>query len=121
MKKILIIDDHRAGADLLAKLLNVLGHDTKAAYDGLRGLQLAMSWNPDVIFLDLLMPDLDGFDMVAKFRSRPETKDAMIVALTGVGAPELMTATTDAGFDHYMEKPATAGSLLKVLSGRTVH
>lgn len=121
MKRILIIDDHRAGADSLAKLLTVLGHDARAAYDGLRGLQLAMAWNPDVIFLDLLMPDLDGFDVVAKLRARPETKDALIVALTGVGAPEMMTAATEAGFDKFMEKPATADSLIKVISGRTVH
>lgn len=121
MKKILIIDDYRTGADSLAKLLMVLGHDARVAYDGLRGLQLAMAWKPDVIFVDLLMPDLDGFDVVAKLRARPETKNALLIALTGVGAPEMMTAATDAGFDHYMEKPATANSLVKVISGRAVH
>lgn len=121
MHKILIVDDNRGAADSLAKLLTLLGHETQTAYDGLTALEIAFEFQPDVIFLDLLMPDLDGFDVLAKLRQRPETKHARIVALTGVGNDELAVAVRQAGFDLYMQKPATADTLVKALSGRTLH
>lgn len=121
MHKILIVDDNRGAADSLVKLLTLLGHDARAAYDGLQALDVAVEIQPDVIFLDLLMPDLDGFDVLAKLRMRPETKNARIVALTGVGGDELAAAARQAGFDLYMQKPATADTLIRALAGRTIH
>src|SRR5688572_32368062 len=101
MKKVLVVDDNAPAADSLAKLLRLLGHESRAAYDGEKAVSIAANWQPDLVILDLVMPELDGFEVLSQLRSQPKTTGAKFVALTGIG-PTLKDMAKYAGFDTYL-------------------
>ena len=120
MKKILIVDDNEPAANSLVKLLRLLGHESRAAYEGMKAVSIAVDWQPDLVILDLMMPKVDGFEVLSQLRSQSSTSGAKIVALTGVG-PQLMDMAKFAGFDMYLEKPATAEQLSRILAEPMLH
>jgi DNA-binding response OmpR family regulator len=75
------------------------------------------AFHPDVVLLDLGMPNLNGFDTCRRIRELPWGHSVMIVALTGWGSPEDRRRTNEAGFDHHFIKPVEYASLMKVLDG----
>ena len=82
MAKILFVDDSRDNADSLATFFKLLGHETEVAYDGDTAVELTSQFAPDIAFIDIQMPMLDGFDTAKEFRSRLGDKPVLI-ALTG--------------------------------------
>ena len=81
--RVLIVDDHRATADTLARLVRAWGHDVECAYDGETGLALAVGFMPDVILLDLVMPHVSGSLLAVKVRQLAQLKECLMIAITG--------------------------------------
>jgi PAS domain S-box-containing protein len=114
--RILIVDDNRDGADSLSELLQMMGSDTRTAYDGQQGVDIAGEYRPDVILLDIGLPKLNGFEACRLIREQPKGKDAVIIAMTGWGQEEDRRRSREAGFDHHMVKPVDLQALMKMVS-----
>jgi PAS domain S-box-containing protein len=104
-QRILVVDDNRDAANTLAILLRVLGAEVNTAYDGNAAINAMSTEKPDVVFLDIGMPGMDGYEVAAKVRSRPEWQDVKLIALTGWGQEEDRRRTREAGFDMHLTKP----------------
>src|ERR1700754_2525645 len=82
-ERILIVDDQQDVADALARLVSALGYEAKSIYDGHRAIDAAANFLPDLVFIDIGMPGIDGYETVQRLRSRRECAHAILVALTG--------------------------------------
>jgi PAS domain S-box-containing protein len=117
--KILVVDDSRDAADTCAMLLELSGHHVQTAYTGQRALELAETFRPHVLLLDIGLPDLDGYQLARKIRACSWGKGAVLVALTGWGQEQDRRRAFEAGFDHHLTKPIaveTVEGLLQSLS-----
>ena len=114
-KRILVVDDNADNADSLGRLLERMGYEAATAYDGHSALERARTFEADVIFLDLGMPGLDGFEVCRRLREQPAAKRPSIVALTGWSREEDRERTRDAGFDSHLVKPVDSATLARVL------
>jgi two-component system CheB/CheR fusion protein len=114
--RILIVDDSRDGADSLAMLLRLMGNDTRTAYDGQEGLEVAEGFRPDVMLLDIGLPKLNGYEACRAVREQPWGKSIVLIALTGWGQEEDRRRSRAAGFDHHMVKPVEPHALMKLLA-----
>jgi CheY-like chemotaxis protein len=112
-KRILIVDDNRDAADSLAKLLSLQGHATESAYGAVQALELQTSFSPDVVLLDIGLPDMDGYEVAEHMRAKGSR--AVIVALTGYGQAEDIRRAYDAGFDAHVTKPVALADLQRIL------
>ena len=115
-RKILVVDDNADAAESLAALLSISGHETRMAHDGPEALQQAERFHPDVVFLDIGMPTLDGHETAKLIRRQPWGKQMVLVALTGWGQNEDRRRSKDAGFNHHLVKPADPAVVEKLLS-----
>ncbi|WP_165251718.1 hybrid sensor histidine kinase/response regulator [Paludisphaera soli] len=114
--RVLVVDDNRDSANSLSRLLALDGHDVHTAYEGVQALAEAAAFPPDVILLDLGLPDRNGFEVAAELRAAPDFRDTMIVALTGWGQPEDRRRSREAGFDHHLVKPVEIEALRSILA-----
>ncbi len=105
-RRILIVDDNVDAAESLRMLIETQGHRARAAFDGDSALSVATEFRPEVVFLDLGMPKMDGYTVCRRLRSAPRGEELVIVALTGWGQDSDRTRTAAAGFDHHLVKPA---------------
>lgn len=105
MSKILIVDDDTAILELIKVNLELLGHEAITASDGVKGFALARQELPDLIILDVMMPDVDGFTVANRIRNNPSTKDIPILMLTALSMIQDKTKGFDAGVDDYLVKP----------------
>lgn len=113
--RILVVDDNRAAADALAKLLALRGHETRAVYTGEDAIGRAPEYAPDVILLDIGLPDMEGYDVARTLRNE-HASEATIVALTGFGQESDVRLAVRAGFDHHLTKPAGLADIEAVLA-----
>ena len=114
MANILFVDDSRDSADSLVTFFKLLGHRTEVAYDGDSAVELTQQFQPDIAFIDLQMPMLDGFDTAREFRTRLGEKPVLI-ALTGQDWDRTGTEADRAGFDGFLQKPAQASALARLV------
>jgi PAS domain S-box-containing protein len=115
-RRILVVDDNEDAAESLAALLTISGHETRMAHDGPDALLQAGQFHPDVVFLDIGMPTLDGHQTAKLIRQQPWGKDMVLVALTGWGQSEDRRRSKDAGFNHHLVKPADPAVVEKLLA-----
>jgi CheY-like chemotaxis protein len=120
IRRILVVDDNEDAAASLAMLLEQLGHVLAIAHDGQEGLEKARSFGPEVVFLDLGMPRMDGFETARHLRSLPRGRELLLVALTGWGQEQDQERTREAGFDCHLLKPLEVGALNKIMSGELI-
>jgi DNA-binding response OmpR family regulator len=111
------VDDNRDGADSLAMLLRFMGNETRTAYDGQEGVEVAAEFRPAVILLDIGLPKLNGNDACRHIRAQAWGKHTIIIAVTGWGQEEDRRLTHEAGFDHHMVKPVNPKELMQLLAG----
>ncbi|HEX2538335.1 MAG TPA: ATP-binding protein, partial [Pseudolabrys sp.] len=104
--RVLVVDDNRDAADSLAMVLNKSGHETFTAYTGERALQIGEREHPDVIVLDIGMPDMTGYEAAQRIRRTRWGNDILLLAITGWGQREDIERALKAGFDFHMTKPA---------------
>jgi PAS domain S-box-containing protein len=114
--RVLVVDDNVDAAESLAELLDLAGHATRIAHDGEQALRTAHEFRPEVVFLDIGMPGKDGYEVAKALRGRPETQQAVLVALTGWGAQDDRARSRSAGFDHHLTKPAGMAAVEGLLS-----
>jgi signal transduction histidine kinase len=114
--KILVVDDLAASAETLMTLLQMEGFEVKVASEGMAALKIAEDFRPDVVLLDIGLPGMNGFEVAHRLRTQPESRDALLIALTGYGEAESRTRSAQAGFDFHMVKPADVNLLLSMLA-----
>src|SRR5262249_8664660 len=112
---VLVIDDNREAADSLCFLLRAWGFNAHAAYGGDDGLRAAQQCRPAVIICALAMPQVSGFEVARRLRTGSALADVFLVALTGFGGAEFRARAVEAGFDHYLVKPADPDALRSLL------
>ena len=113
---ILVVDDNVDAANSMSVLLSMLGHVVETANDGRTALLRAPVLLPDVVFLDIGLPRMDGYAVARALRSLPMLDRTMIVACTGYGREDDRAKAQDAGFDRHIVKPAQADTLIEILS-----
>ncbi len=116
--RVLVVDDNQDAAMTLAAILRQQGHDVRVAFSGEEGLSKAGQFLPNVAFLDLNMPDLDGIQLARKLRSDPRTRRTRLVALTGMGRRSDMARTREAGFFAHLRKPASLDEVARLAGGQ---
>jgi CheY-like chemotaxis protein len=111
---VLIVDDHEDLAATLGQLVEHLGHEAHVARCALEGLALARKAEPDVAFLDVGLPEVDGFELARRLRLQGSS--ALLVAFTGFSGRAMLRRCLDAGFDRHLVKPALLGALSEVFA-----
>jgi len=115
MARVLVVDDNRDGADMLSLLLQTWGYETATAYSGMSALEVADTFEPDVVLLDLAMPGMSGVEVARRLRSQPGNRLVHLVALSGYGRTKDKIEASQAGFDCYLLKPVDDETLRAVL------
>ena len=115
-RRILIVDDDIDAAEALGELLRDCGHEVATAHDGPQALDRARLQRPDVVLLDIGMPEMDGYEVAKRMREELGLGDALLVALTGYGEDRHRRLTREAGFDHHITKPVDASKLEELLT-----
>jgi len=116
-QRILVVDDNHDAAESLTALLRVYGHDAQMAHDGPAALELAPSFQPSVVFLDIGMPGMDGYEVARRLRRMPGVEEARLIAITGFGREEDRQRSEEAGFDRHVTKPLDPRVLPSLISG----
>ena len=115
-RRILLVDDNRDAAETLAMLLELTGHETHIAYDGLEAVETAAKVKPDLVLLDIGLPKMNGYEVARRIRERPWGKNLVLVALTGWGQDEDRLKSREAGFDGHILKPVDPEALTRLLA-----
>lgn len=115
-KRILVVDDNVDGTTALALMLDLSGHDTRIAFNGPDALTIAFEFNPEVVFLDIGLPGMSGYEVAKHFRADPKLKSALLVAMTGWGTVEDRLLSKNAGFDEHLTKPVEPSAYDEILS-----
>ena len=116
--KVLVVDDNREVADSLARLICVLGHQASPAYDGPSALEKAAAESPDAVFLDIGMPNVDGYELLRRVRALGQAAGGGVpaVALTAFARSEDRTRALRAGFLVHVSKPVEPSELIATVA-----
>lgn len=118
--RVLVVDDNRDAAVSLATLLQMRGHEVHTANDGQEALERTQQWQPDIVFMDLGMPGMDGLEATRRIRALPHGALTRIIALTGWAQEADRERTRSAGMDSHLAKPVSLEALQKVLDSVNV-
>ncbi|WP_219134245.1 response regulator [Janthinobacterium sp. UMAB-60] len=110
-QRILVVDDNCDAADTLAELLEMYGHTVRTAYTGVQATERTLEFKPDIVFLDIGLPDISGYEVAVKLRQLPIPQQFLLVALTGYGQEHDRQAALQAGFNEHFAKPVDFGKL----------
>lgn len=116
-RRVLVVDDNRDVADSLALLLENLEADVRVAYDGRSALETVAAFKPEAVFLDLGMPEMDGYETAQRLRRHPDGKRVLLVALSGRDQKEDRRRSLEAGIDRHLAKPIDFSLLQALLAG----
>lgn len=114
-RRVLIIDDNVDAASLLSMVVSAYGHHAEVANSGRDGLEIASAFRPDIVFLDIGMPEMSGYEVAVALRQLPLLKDVYIAAVTGWNDASTRAQVISAGFNLHLTKPAAVESILDVL------
>jgi CheY-like chemotaxis protein len=109
------VDDNEDGAESIAMLLRIKGHEVRVSYDGESALRAFDNFAPQVVLLDIGMPGMSGYEVARRLRAVPTPPGALLVALTGYGQDEDRRRALEAGFDYHLVKPVDFDILLGLL------
>ena len=115
--RLLLVEDNLDSAEILSLLLEREGFDVRVALDGVEALSVLQGFSPDVAILDLGLPGITGYELIAQLKAKPELKACRFVALTGYSGSEVTKQTVTAGFDAHLTKPFDLSTLRRVMSG----
>ncbi|HVU11283.1 MAG TPA: response regulator, partial [Phototrophicaceae bacterium] len=111
MTKVLVIEDERYLLEDITELLQYTDFDVQAANSGTQGLEVAQEYIPDLIICDIMMPDLDGYQVLEQIRGNPDTANTPFIFLTAKADRDSMRQGMDLGADDYLTKPFTSTEL----------
>lgn len=114
--RILVVDDYADAAESLMMVLKAEGHTVEIASCGMNALEQAQIFLPQIILLDIGLPDLDGYEVAKRLRQLPEHQDTLLIAITGYGSREDIKLAHAAGFNHHLLKPIDFEKLFAMLS-----
>jgi DNA-binding response OmpR family regulator len=115
---VLVVDDNVDAAETLRALLELSGHTVKTAHGGQEALETLDEYRPDIVLLDIGLPDLDGYEVARRFRSHFGAACPLLIGLSGWGQDEHRKRATEAGIDAYYTKPINPAALTRLLEGR---
>lgn len=115
-RKVLVVDDDPDMAETLTVLVRLMGHEARCVTRSTDALDVAKSVRPDIAFVDLGMPKIDGYALARLFRETPELKDTTLVALSGHGLAEDRARARHAGFDAHVMKPVDPPLIESILA-----
>ena len=114
-RRILVVDDNRDLTEAAAFLLTTCGHDVRTAFDGQAALEIAREFQPEVVLLDIGLPEMDGYEVARRLRVQFGARSPVLVAVTGYGQNEDRIHALQRGFDHHLVKPVELQSLEAIL------
>ena len=114
--RILVVDDNKDSADSLGMLLRLKGNEIRTAYDGLEAVEVAETFHPELVLLDIGLPKLNGYEVARRIRQQPWGRDVILVALTGWGQDEDRRRSQEAGFNFHIVKPVELAALEELLA-----
>jgi len=114
--RVLVVDDNRDAAETLGALIGMMGHEVAVANDGHQALRMMASLQPHIVFLDIGMPGMSGYEVAEAARRDARLDGTRLVALTGWGGEADRARTREAGFDDHLTKPATIASIEAALA-----
>ncbi|MDQ3205232.1 MAG: PAS domain-containing protein [Pseudomonadota bacterium] len=114
--RVLVVDDNVDAADTMQSMLELLGHETRSVHTGLEAVSAVDSMAPDVVFLDIGLPDIDGYEAARRIRSMDPRHEVTLVALTGWGADADLQRSSDSGIDRHLTKPADPEMVRQILA-----
>jgi CheY-like chemotaxis protein len=120
-RRVLVVDDHFDTAEVLTVMLEMLGHEARCAYRGLDAISIAHEWEPDLVLLDIGLPDVSGLQVARSLRSNPATADCRIVAITCWDTPDHVARSRSAGCDVHIAKPLGLDLLRRILATTRTH
>jgi len=118
--RILVVEDDTDSAISLARLLTLFGYEIRVEKDGLAAVECARNFAPWAALIDLSLPTLDGCGVARRLRGQAETRDSVLIAMTGWGDDDHYVSSFQAGFDRYLIKPLTIETLMDALSATHV-
>ncbi|HEY8520014.1 MAG TPA: ATP-binding protein [Gammaproteobacteria bacterium] len=113
--RVLIVDDNQDAATLLAQLLELQGHETLSVFDGPQALAAGIAFKPQVVLLDIGLPQMNGYEVARRVRATPWGENVELVAITGWGQAEDKRRAMEAGFAHHLVKPVSGAALGELL------
>ena len=116
--RVLLVDDWPDAAEAMAALMRLWGHDTRIAHDGAAALDMATRYRPHVIFLDVGLPGIDGYQVARRLRANPSLHETFIVSITGCADAEAQRLSREAGCDGHLTKPVDPAGLERLLATR---
>ena len=119
--RVAVVDDNKDGADSLAILLRLQGHEVAVAHDGVDALAVAETLRPDVIVLDIGLPGLDGYEVARRIRRQPWSERLVLIAVSGWGQEKDKRQSEEAGIDYHLVKPVNPVDLERILAERRHH
>jgi len=114
--RVLIVDDNADSADSIAAILETSGHEVEVAYSAQKALEMAVEHQPDIVLLDIGLPDMDGYEVAKHLRQTPELKEMRLIAITGYGQESDRQRSREAGFDEHLVKPVEWQKLEELLA-----
>ncbi len=113
--RVLVVDDQADCAEVVSVLLTIMGYECQSALSGTDALARAETFEPDVVLLDLQLPDVSGYEVARELRRRAGKRPLHIAAVSGSSTPDIRARTHAAGFDQHLSKPTDAAKLRHVL------
>jgi CheY-like chemotaxis protein len=120
-RRVLVVDDNADALASLSRLVELLGNEVRRALDGLEALEIGRSFQPEIVLMDLGMPNLDGYEAARRIRQEPWGQQLLLIATTGWGQDEHRRRTAEAGFDRHLIKPIPVDLLREVLNETLPH
>lgn len=114
-RRVLVVDDNVDVADMLGKMLRLVGNEVQTSNDGPDAIEKCREFLPDVVLLDIGMPGMNGYEVARALRQEPCGTSVKLIALTGWGSDDDKRQTKEAGFDHHLVKPVQLADLEKIL------
>jgi PAS domain S-box-containing protein len=114
-RHLMVVDDNEDAAEMLSMLLEAAGHTVQVAHHGNEALRVAKETSPAMFFLDIGLPDMDGYELAKRLRQLDKTGDAVLVAITGYGQPEDRDKALRSGFNYHLVKPVNLEAVLEII------
>jgi CheY-like chemotaxis protein len=114
--RVVIIDDNQDAAHTMSMLVEQLGGSAQVAHDAVSGIAAVQDFQPDIVFLDIGMPGMNGYETCRRLRRQPSERHIVIVAVTGWGQSQDKQRAIDAGFDEHLTKPVDPTALASIFA-----
>ncbi len=119
-RRVLVVDDNKPSAKTMGWTMELMGYEVRLANDGPSAIEIAKSFRPHVVLLDIGLPGMNGYEICKRMREELVLKDTVFVAQTGWGQEEHIRRSKEAGFDHHLIKPVGMDALMKILSSNSI-